>query len=50
MYLVLIKENLMLDKVRVNNTFNFAIPGPFHLFLSASLGLETWQNFLDNQI
>ena len=33
---------------KVNIPFNFAIPGPFHLFVWALLGLGTWQNILDN--
>ena len=36
-----------MTKIRVNIPFNFAIPGPFHLFVRALLGLGTRQNSLD---
>ena len=36
-----------MTKIRVNIPFNFAIPGPFHLFVRALLGLGTGQNSLD---
>ena len=47
MYLIVIKANLILDKIRLNIPFNFAIPQPLHLFLQTPFGLGTWQNFLD---
>ena len=47
MYLMVIKANPILDKIRLNIPFNFTILQPFHLFLQTPFGLGTWQNFLD---
>ena len=46
-YLVVIKASLILDKIRLNIPFNFAITWPFHLFQWAPFGSGTWQNVLD---
>ena len=46
-YLVVIKASLILDKIRLNIPFNFAITWPFHLFEWAPYGSGTWQNILD---
>ena len=49
MYLIVIKANLILDKIRLNIPFNFAIPllTITFVFTDSINGLGTWQTFLD---
>ena len=49
-YLIVIKANLELDKIRLNIPSHFAMTRPFQLFLQAPFGLGTWQNFLDKNL
>ena len=47
MYLIVIKANLILDKIRLNIHFNFAILQPFHLFFMSSIWLRNLAKLLD---
>ena len=44
--LLVIKVNLMLDEIRFNIPFNFAILRPFHLFLRPPIGSRIWHTAL----
>ena len=45
-----IKENLLLGKIRLNIPFSFAIPWPFNLFLQAPFQVQGKTIYKDNNI